>query len=336
MERWLWHLTAVYNWAIGTIEHDAERCVYRSAWTLERLLNGHGKKLGIPQNVLSGTVRTAHDAWRRCFKKLARQPHRKGRRNRLNSFLYVNSIRDPKADRIFLRGIGVVKFHQQDIPAGHISQARVIRKASGWYLSLTIHAEPRAIVAGAGEVGIDPGFSSLLTLSTGEKIEHPHELAVGAARLAQAQRGRRTRLAARLLERQGHRRRNRNHQLSRRLVSENRLIVCSKDRSSAIARAFGKSVASASHQQLRRQLAHKSRSGGAQFIEVASRNSTRTCSACGRLSGPTGWAGLKVRTWVCACGATHDRDCNAAVNTLRAGLGTSLKSGREAASGIAI
>ncbi len=61
-------------------------------------------------------------------------------------------------------------------------------------------------------------------------------------------------------------------------------------------------------------------------LEVASRNSTRTCSACGCLSGPTGLAGLSVRTWVCAeCGTPHDRDQNAAINTLMAGVGTTLE-----------
>jgi transposase len=55
---------------------------------------------------------------------------------------------------------------------------------------------------------------------------------------------------------------------------------------------------------------------------VSGRNSTKTCSACGAKTGPTGWAGLKVRQWRCACGATHDRDINAAMNTLRAGRGT--------------
>jgi putative transposase len=335
MVRWLWCLTGAYNWALSTIEQDAKHGVYRSQWSVERLVNGHGAKIGVPQKVLNGTVRTAYVAWRRTFKKLAQRPRRKGRRNRLNSFLIVDCLRQPGLDRIYLTGLGVVKFHRQDIPEGRVSQMRVIRKPSGWYLCLAIHAEPRPIIAGDGMVGIDPGFSSLLTLSTGEKVAHPRELAIGAQRVAQAQRGNRRRLTARLLERQASRRQNRNHHLSRRLVSENRIIVWSKDRSSAIARVFGKSVTSAGHQQLRRQLAHKSRSGGARFLEVDSRNSTRTCSACGALTGPTGWAGLKVRQWACACGALHDRDVNAALNTLNAGLGTSHKSSREAASGIA-
>nr|WP_159424646.1 zinc ribbon domain-containing protein [Streptomyces sp. TLI_053] len=41
------------------------------------------------------------------------------------------------------------------------------------------------------------------------------------------------------------------------------------------------------------------------------------CSTCGVLDGPKP---LNVRTWTCgACGTRHDRDLNAARNTLAAG-----------------
>jgi hypothetical protein len=50
--------------------------------------------------------------------------------------------------------------------------------------------------------------------------------------------------------------------------------------------------------------------------------SPMTCSECGSLSGPTGWIGLSVRNWVCReCGTPHDRDVNAAINTLKTGAG---------------
>jgi putative transposase len=58
--------------------------------------------------------------------------------------------------------------------------------------------------------------------------------------------------------------------------------------------------------------------------EPDARFSTMTCSDCGSRSGPTGWDGLAVRQWRCSdCGSLHDRDVNAARNTLLAGLGTS-------------
>ncbi len=338
LERWLWNLTGVWNWAIRKIEQDAKGCIYYSAWDLEAKAKGHWRKLGIPQMAITGTIRTAHGAWQRCFEKLSGRPKLKSRRNRLNSILFTHHYNQRLDDgRVRLPGIGPVRFHRQDIPAGRIGQVRLVKRASGWYACLFIQAERQAIVSSGTEaVGIDPGFSHLVTLSTGEKVERPHELRAGAERLAQAQRGRRLKLTARLLERQANRRKDRNHKLSLRLVQQHAAIAWSADASRNISRTFGKSVASAGHYQLRQFLEYKSRSGGIRFVAVNSRRSTRTCSACRSLSGPTGWRGLSVRQWVCEhCGCEHDRDVNAAINTLIAGLGTSHERSREAASGIA-
>jgi transposase len=89
------------------------------------------------------------------------------------------------------------------------------------------------------------------------------------------------------------------------------------------ARRFGKSVASSGHGQLRRFLAYKSTASGRAYDEPDSTNSTRMCSTCHALTGPTGLAQLSVRQWRCSgCGTLHDRDINSAINTLYAGAGT--------------
>lgn len=337
LTRWLWHLTGVYNWTLRKIECDAADRIYHSVFDLKAMVNGHGRRVGMPQVTIAGAVATAHDAWKRCFRRLGRQPKLKGRRNRLNSIAFTHGHEfNFYGKRIGIPGMGRVRFHVQEVPPGRIGTARIVRRASGWYLCLFIHAEPRPVPHAAdGEIGIDPGFLSLVTLSTGEKVEHPHELQQTARRLAQAQRGQRRRQVARLLERQANQRKDRNHKLSRRLVSENALIAWSKDSHQAIARRFGKSVTAAAHGQLRTMLAYKCRTGGRRFVEMSNRYSTMTCSACGAHSGPAGYAGLSVRQWQCACGATHDRDCNAAVNTLLAARGMRVERSRETASGIA-
>src|SRR5262249_23526877 len=143
------------------------------------------------------------------------------------------------------------------------------------------------------------------------------------------------RLAARLQERLANQRKDRNHKLSRRLVAENACLVWSKDRHTTIAKVFGKSVSSAGHAQLRGMLAYKCPPSGSQFLQFPSPYSTRTCSGCGALTGPTGFAGLSVRQWTClACGAVHDRDVNAAINTLIAGVGTTHERRRKVVPGI--
>lgn len=318
--RWLRHLAAVWNWAIKKIENDAKGGIYYSSLSFRDLLNGHGAKMGLSQDVLRGTLWTAHLAWQRCFKKVAGKPRLKGYRNKLNSvaFAHGTTIRD---GRLIVPGVGRVRFHKQDIPEGHIGQFRIVRRASGWYACLFIKAEPNVIPRlESNSIGIDPGFKHLLTLSNGKKIDHPRELEASALRLAQAQRGRNKKLAARLQERIGNQRKDRNHKLSSELVAQNTFISFSKDRISGIARKFGKSVSSSAHYQLRSMLSYKSRTGGTIYVEPDSRNSTKRCSACHALTGPTGWGNLAVRQWTCGCGAEHDRDVNAAVNTLLSGL----------------
>lgn len=325
LNHWLRHLTSVWNWAIRKIEQDGRDGIYYSKFDLRALLNGLGKKIGVPQDAICGTLFTAHIAWQRCFRRQSKSPRLKGRRNRLNSIAFGHGTQ-PQGDRIQVPLLGNTRFHKQYIPSGHVSQMRIVKRASGWYLCLFIKAEPCVIAStGDAEVGIDPGFKELLTLSNGEKIAHPRELQASALRLAQAQRGG-MKVAARINERIANQRKDRNHKLSRRLVAENALIVFSADDHSAVAKKFGKSVSSSSHYQLRQMLAYKSRTGGREYVEVSSRNSTKTCSACGARSGPSGLAGLSVRQWTCTgCGAYHDRDINAAVNTLRAGAGAALE-----------
>ena len=336
LDTWLFQLTGVWNWAIRKIEQDAKDGIYYSQKAFHNLLAEHGKKLGIPSHTLQGTLDTAYTAWQRCYKKLAKKPRLKGRRNKLTSIPFPDPFKTPDKTRIHIAGLGYVRSHAQDLPAGRLKSGRIVKRASGWYLCLFIDAPPQAIAHAAdGEIGIDPGFQSLLTFSTGEQVAHPHELHHTAHRLAQAQRGGRTHLSARLHERLANQRKDRNHKLSRRLVAANQVIVWSKDNNKGLARAFGKSVASAAHAQLRGMLAYKCTASGRQYLEVPSRFSTKTCSACGSLSGPTGYAGLSVRQWRCAdCGSAHDRDVNAAINTLHAGVGMPLERRRKTAPGI--
>lgn len=334
LETWLWHLTGVYNWAIRKIELDAKDGIYHSAFDLKGMLAHHASRMEIPSHVLREMAVSAHDSWQRCFRRGAKKPKLKGNRNRLNFIPFPDPVRPVSANRVSLPGIGRVKYHKQELPQGPIKRARVLKRASGWYVMLTVDAPVQPIPAkGICAVGIDPGFNHLVTLSSGEKVDHPRELEANALRVAQSQRSGNRRQTARLHEREANRRKDRNHKLSHRLVAENQVIAFSKDNIKGIGRTAGKSVRSSSHYQLRSMLAYKCRAGGRQYVEVPSRNSTKTCSACGSLSGPTGYAGLKVRQWQCdACGADHDRDINAAINTLIVGLGLSHERYREIAS----
>jgi putative transposase len=325
---WLPTLTSIWNWGIRKIEMDSKGGIYYTPKDFQNLLAGTSKTLGIPSHTIQGMLSLAHQSWHRCFKKLAKKPRLKGNRNRLNSIPFPDPVSQPISNRIKVPGLGDVRFHKQVIPKGKIKCGRIVNRASGWYLCLFIDAAPSSIPStGENIIGIDPGYMHLLTLSTGEKIDHPKELQQNIKRIGQAQRGNDKKLSARLNERIANQRKDRNHKLSRRLVSENNIIAFSKDNIRGLSRSgFGKSVTSASHGQLRSMLDYKCRIGGCQYIEVPSKGSTRICSCCGASTGPQGRAGLSIRHWVCsACGTLHDRDINSAINTLIAAVGTTVE-----------
>jgi transposase len=325
---WLPILTSIWNWSIRKIENDAHGGIYYSSKRFQNLLAGTSRKLGIPSHTIQGMLCLAHQSWERCYKKIGKKPRLKGVRNRLNSIPFPDPIGTPTGNKIKIPGLGMVRYHKQSLPEGKIKCARIVRRASGWYLCLFVDAQPATIPRTAhGSIGIDPGYKHLITTSSGEKIDHPKELQRSIKRMGQAQRGGNKKLVARLHERISNQRKDRNHKLSRKLVAENMVICFSKDNLRGLSRAgFGKSVSAAAHGQLRSMLAYKSRTGGTQYIEVAGINSTRICSTCGAKTGPQGRAGLSVRHWECSsCGTNNDRDINAAINTLNAAVGTTVE-----------
>ena len=320
---WLPILGSVFNFGVRKIQLNAANKIYFSANDFNNLLAGHSETLEIPSHTIQGVLSSAYTSWQRCFKGLAQRPRLKGLRRPLNSIPFPDPIKRPVDGKITLPGLGKVRFHKQWIPEGKIKCARLVKRASGDYLCLFIDAPPKPIARTAeGAVGVDPGFHDLITLNTGEAIAHPRELRVAAKRLVQAQRGHDKKLASRLQEHIKNQRKDRNHKLSRRLVSENKIICFLKDNHRAVAKRFGKSVSYSAHGGLRAQLSYKSLLGGTKLVFPENRNSTRICSTCGSHTGPTGLAGLKVRQWTCgACGARHERDVNTARNALIAGVG---------------
>jgi putative transposase len=330
LDRWLWHLTGVYNWALRKIELDAKQGIDHGPFDPAYALLGSSSKVGLPAHTITAMASQAHNAWQRCFKKLAKKPHLKGRRKPLRSIPFPDPIKAPQKNHFRLPGIGPVKFGKQGFPPGRIKCGRLLKKASGWHLCLFLDAPSAPIPRTAqGWVGIDPGFKHLPTLSTGEKLEHPRELEASMKRLGPLQRGGNRKKVARLHDKIARQRKDRNHKLSRKLVAENRLIVFCGDGHHRMAKKFGKSVGSSGHGQLRQMLRYKILRGGAHYVEVEPRNSTKTCCGCRSLTGPTGLGGLGVRQWVCdVCGASHNRNVNAAVNTLLAGLGNEPRKGR--------
>jgi transposase len=326
---WLWSLAGIYNWAIRKIELNAENKIYFSRFDFINLLANHSKKIGIPSHTIHGILDQAYLAWDRCFKKISKKPKLKSVRNKLNSIPFPDLILLSKVSNRIIKipKLGDVRYFKQKLPEGNIRCARIIKKASGWYLILTIDTVHKFEVQKTTvKAGIDTGFKYLAVLSDGTKFENQHNFIKVQKRLAQAQRGKRKKLTARLHERIKNRRKDYNHKISRKIVENYSEIYITDDNLKSQAGKFGKSVNDAGINQLRNFILYKGDVHGRVVKLIDSKNTTMTCSNCGALTGPTGFDKLVVRNWECnACGAYHDRDINAAKVVLNFGLGYSLE-----------
>ncbi|MEK2494377.1 RNA-guided endonuclease TnpB family protein, partial [Kitasatospora purpeofusca] len=116
------------------------------------------------------------------------------------------------------------------------------------------------------------------------------------------------------------RRRDFLHKLTTRLVRENQTIVIEDltVRNMLRNRRLSRAINDASWTELRSMLEYKADWYGRELVVVDRWfPSSKLCSTCGTIRAKMP---LNVREWTCGCGATHDRDVNAARNILAAGL----------------
>ena len=213
------------------------------------------------------------------------------------------------------------------LPAGaEPSTVTVSRDAAGrWHISILAECPIEALPPTATAVGVDAGITSLVTLSTGEKVANPrHErrdrdrLTKTQRALSRKQKGSANRAKARVKVARVHaritdRRRDVLHKLSTRIIRETQTVIIedlpvrNMVRNHSLARA----ISDAAWSELRRQLEYKADWYGRTVIAVDRfYPSGKTCSACGVI---TATMPLTIREWACAsCGTRHDRDVNAA------------------------
>lgn len=325
----LFQCSGLYNLIIRRIKLSAQDRVYYSKFELFNHFTGHSKKTDLHSRTIQAIIEQAYNSWDRCFKKLAKEPKLKSVRNKLNSIPFPDPIKRSKFEshnRIKFPTLGSLKFCKQELPSGNIKQSRIIKRASGWYLSLVIDTKHIfEIKETESKVGIDTGFKHLAILSNGKKYENNRYYVKGQKRLAQAQRGKNKKLVARLQERNKNRRKDYNHKVAKEIVQNHSEIYITNDNLKGQAKKFGKSVSDAGISQLRNFILYKSENHSRVCKLVDSKYTTMTCGNCGVRNGPTGLDKLAVRVWECPdCRSVLDRDVNSANVILKLGLGISL------------
>ncbi|MGA7748665.1 MAG: RNA-guided endonuclease TnpB family protein [Gallionella sp.] len=251
------------------------------------------------------------------------------------SFCAANEAGTFRADgkRIKLPVVGWIRMRETVRFAGPLKRATVSRTAGRWFVSVLVDADnikPIERPTVPRVVGVDLGVTTLAMLSTGEAAEGPkaHKNALARLRRANKAQARKVRGSAnfkkakarlaKLHARVANIRRDACHKLTHRLVHQfdrigiEDLNVRGMVRNGHLARA----ISDAGFGEFRRMIEYKAKFYGATVV-VADRffPSSKTCSCCGVVADKMP---LSVRAWTCEdCGATHDRDLNAARNLER-------------------
>ena len=219
------------------------------------------------------------------------------------------------------------------VNGAHLVRVSVSRRAGCWYASLTVEREPTATQAPkGGAVGVDLGVKSLATLSDGTVVPNPRALNTKLSALRKAQRalsrkvkgsarrekakGRVARLYARVAD-------VRADAINKAttMIADTYGTVCIEDLHVAGMvknHHLARSLSDAALGEFRRQLEYKTARTGA-VLRVVDRRfpSSKTCSNCGVVKAKLS---LGERVFNCDdCGASMDRDLNAAINIRVAG-----------------
>ncbi|MDD5935446.1 MAG: RNA-guided endonuclease TnpB family protein [Clostridiales bacterium] len=196
------------------------------------------------------------------------------------------------------------------------------------YVTTDSPATMREARDGRGEVGMDFGLKTFLTLSDGSVIRSPEFFRQGVNEVRKASRALSRKVsgsngynrALRTLYRRhqdiANRRRDWFWKISHCLCSKYSVIAIEDLNINGMAKLWGRKVHDYAFSEFVEILDWCARKYGTRVIRIGRYYpSSQTCYACGHV-----WPGTKdlsVREWICPeCGVTHDRDVNAAMNIL--------------------
>lgn len=262
--------------------------------------------------------------------------------------------------KLRLSGIGEMAARGEARTPGRVVCGEVRRKANSWFLSLVIECEPHR-ERGDREAGLDWGVETFATLAYGPgdfaafKNDRPlaaeqENLKAEQRHLLKALRGKRSKRAMKAKRRLAtrhrriaNRRKDRNHQITARLVRDHKLIVTEElsvtnmtasakgtteepGRNVKAKAGLNRAILDATPGSFLNMLRTKAEEAGCELIVLSTckEKPSQTCPACLVVSKKA----LNERKHQCDCGFEATRDQASALAMLAKGL---LSSGREPA-----
>jgi putative transposase len=232
--------------------------------------------------------------------------------------------------------IGEVKAKIHRKHEGTIKTVTVSQNRDGSYFASVLVDDGVAAPTGSTEgkaIGLDVGLTDFLVTSNGSKYKHPKATAKHAKNLKRKQqnlsrkaKGSNRRNKARKLVAKVHSKIKRVredflHKLSRKIVSENQVIVVENLNIKGMVRnhCLAKAISDAGWGMFATMLKYKAEADGKVYLEIDRFfPSSKTCNHCLHKVSDMN---LKIREWKCPkCEAVNDRDINAAKNIRDEGL----------------
>ena len=301
----------------------------------------------LPSQAMQQELKRIHKAYERFFKKLGGRPKIKPRRkfksitypSSAGWSLYNNRITltfrkwNPKTRKWQYDKVAYT-FHKHRQWHATISQVTIKRDSCGryWLCITTTYTDFRPLPTTGKSVGADFGMKeAYLTLSTGEKIQHRQPLKQSLKKLRSLNKSlsrkvkgsngwwRCVRQIARLYRKISNQRKDFHWQLASKLCKKFDTIVLETLNLDGMKRLWGRKVSDLAFYEFVEILKYKCQKHKRLLEQVGQWTATtKPCSDCGYHNENLS---LSDRQWICPeCSSHHDRDINAALNILRAGI----------------
>ncbi len=344
---WLALLRVLYNQALAW-RNDAYKTTGESVnyKTQANALPGFKQEsqvfAGLHADVLQDCLRRLDKAYQAFFRRAKNGetpgfPRFKGEgRYRSMTFSHLSKqlIRDVrrKFAKVVVPKIGHLKIrYHRPLPDSTIKNLTIIKRASGWYVTICVEVPDPIEVPVRTTIGVDVGLNSFAVDSDGEHIPNPrhyrqsekrlgtHQRVLSRRKKGSRRRAKQREIVARCHQRIANQRNDFQFKTAHRIlercdeVAVENLTITNMLKNHSLA----KSISDAGWGNFRLKMQNKAASAGKQFTKVKPHHTSQQCSDCREIVPKQ----LSDRLHDCPhCGLVLDRDHNAAINIKKAAV----------------